>query len=88
MLPSDVVYKYKRGGCNATYNGETKLDFNVRICEHLDISHLTGKKVKIDNNKLTAVQEHLLCCNCSPSFEDSSILTMDSNSNGRRNFEY
>ena len=33
--------------------------FKVQICEHLDISHLTEKKVKIDNNKLTALQEHL-----------------------------
>ena len=29
--------------------------FEVQICEHLDISHLTEKKVKIDNNKLTAI---------------------------------
>ena len=33
--------------------------FEVQICEHLDISHLTEKKVKIDNNKLTVLQEHL-----------------------------
>ena len=33
----------------------------VRICEHLGISHLTGTKVKIENNY--AIQEHLLCCN-------------------------
>ena len=50
----------------------------MRICERLGISHLTGKKVKIDNNKLTAIQEHL-CCNYSPSFEDFSILTRESN---------
>ena len=37
------------------------------------------KKVKTDNNKLTAIQEHLLCCNYSPSFEDFSILTQKSN---------
>ena len=43
------------------------------------VSHLTDKKVKIDNNKLTAIQEHLLCCNYSPSFEDFSILTRESN---------
>ena len=34
-------------------------------------------KVKIDNNKLTAIQEQLLCS--SPSFEDFSILTSESN---------
>ena len=67
------------GGCNATYYGKTKRHFKVNICEHLGIPHLTEKKVKIDNNKLTAIQEHLLCCNYSPSFEDFSILTRESN---------
>ena len=52
---------------------------NVWICEHLGISHLTGKKVKIDNNKLTMIQKHLLCCNYSPSYEDFFILTRESN---------
>ena len=75
MLLSGLVYQYKCGGCNATYYGKTKRHFKVQICEHLGISHLTEKKVKIDNNKLTAIQEHLLCCNYSPSFEDFSILT-------------
>ena len=46
---------------------------------HLGISHLTGKKVKIDDNKLTVIQEHLLRCNNSPSFEDFSVLTRESN---------
>ena len=40
---------------------------------------LTKQKVKIDNNKLNVIQEHLLCCNYSPSFEDFSILTWESN---------
>ena len=40
--------------------------------------HISLKKVKIENNKLTAIEEHLLCCNCFPSFEDFSILTRDS----------
>ena len=58
-----LVYKYKCGGCDATCYGKTKRHFKIRICEHLGISHITGKKVKIDNNKLTTIQEHLLCCN-------------------------
>ena len=53
--------------------------FKVQICEHLGISHLTGKKVKIDHNKLTVIQKHLLCCNYSPSFEEFLILTRESN---------
>ena len=79
MLLSGLVYQYKCGGCNATYYGKTKRHFKVQICEHLGISHLTEKKIKIDNNKLTAIQEHLLCCNYCPSFEDFSILTRESN---------
>ena len=63
----------KCGGCNATYYGKTKHHFN------LGISHLTEKKVKIDNNKLTAIQEHLSCGNYSLSFEDFSILTRETN---------
>ena len=31
------------------------------------------------DNKLTAIQEHLSCCNYSPSFADFSILTRESN---------
>ena len=71
MLLSELVYKYECGGCNATYYGKTKRHFKVQI------SHLSGK-VKTDN-KLTAIQEHLFCCNCSPSLEDFSILTRESN---------
>ena len=56
---------------------KTKLHSEVRIYEHLGISDLTGKKLKIDNNKLTKIQEHLLYCNFSPSFEDFSILTRE-----------
>ena len=43
--------------------------------------HFTShwKKVKIDNNKLTAIQEHLFCCNYSPSFEDFPVLTKEIN---------
>ena len=77
MLLSGFVYKCKCGGCNATYYCKTKLHFEVRISEHLGISNLTGKKVKIDNKKLTAIQEHLLCCSYSPTFEGFSILTRE-----------
>ena len=46
---------------------------------HLGISHLTEKKVKMDSTKLTAIQEDLLCCNYSLSFEGFSILIRESN---------
>ena len=79
MLISGLVYKCKCGGCNAAYYEKTKGHFKVRICEHLGFSHLTRKKVKINNNKLTTIQQHLLCCNYSPFYEDLSILTKESN---------
>ena len=60
MSLSRLVYMYKCGGCSATYYGKTKHQFKVRIWEHSGISHFTGKKVKIDNNKLTTIQENLL----------------------------
>ena len=78
MFFSGLAYNYKCGGCNTTYYGKAKCHFKVRICEHLILSRLT-KKVKTDNNKVTALQEHLLCCNFSPSFEDFPILTRESN---------
>ena len=70
MLLSELVYKYKCGGSMLLIKGRSKV-----------ISHLTEKKVKIDdNNKLTAIQEYLLRCNYySPSLEDFSILTWETN---------
>ena len=79
ILLSELVYQYKCGGYNAAYYGITKCHFKVSICGYLGISPLTEKKVKIDNNTLTAIQEHLLCCNYSASFEEFSILTRKSN---------
>ena len=72
---------YKCSCYNATYYGKTKRHFKVRTCpNYLDISHLTGnwQQLEIDNNTLTAIQEHLLCWNYSPSFEDFSILFWES----------
>ena len=54
-----IVYKYRNCGCNATYYGNTKRNFKVQIYEHLNISHLIWKKVKIGINSLTAIQEQL-----------------------------
>ena len=78
MLLSGLVYMYSYGGCNAIYYGRTKHPFKLQVCEHLGISYLTEKKVKIDNNKPMAIQEQL-CWNYSSSFEDFSILTRESN---------
>ena len=48
FLSSGIVYKFKCGSFSATYYGKTKRLFKVRMCEHLGVSALTGKRVKWD----------------------------------------
>ena len=76
-MRSGIVYKFQCGGSNATYYGKTKCHFKVRMCEHLGISALTGKRVKGDDD--SAIKEHLLFCNHTPDFEDFSILATNNN---------
>ena len=73
LLRSSIVYKFQCGGYNSTCYGKTKLHFKDRMCEHVSISALTGKKVKGDDD--STIKEHLLFCNHAPDFEDFSILT-------------
>ena len=68
-----IVDRFRCGGCNATYYGEDKRHFKVKMCEHLGISVLTGKRVK--GNDESAITKHLSCCNRSPDFEDFISLT-------------
>ena len=67
-----MVYKFQCGLCNQSYHGEWVRHPNVRIEEHIGISPLTEKKVK---PKRSAVSNHLLLCNHSPSFQNFSVLT-------------
>ena len=55
------MYKRIFGLIIATYYGEIKLHFKVRMCEHLGVSALTGKRVKGDND--SAIIDHHLFCN-------------------------
>ena len=73
-LTSCVVYKFQCGLCNESYYGECVRHLNVRIGEHIGISPLTRKKLK---SKGSAVSDHLLFCNHSPSFENFSVLTKE-----------
>ena len=77
FLLSGIVYKFQCGSCNATYYDKTKRHFKVRMCEHLRMSALTGKRVKGDDD--SAITEHLLSCNRTPDFEDFSILATNNN---------
>ena len=76
FLHSGIVYKFQCGGCNATYYGNAKCHFRVRMCEHLGTSALTGKSVKGDDD--SAIRENLFC-NLAPYFEDFSILATNNN---------
>ena len=77
FLYSSIVYKFQCGSSNATYYGKTKRHFKVRMCEHLGISALTGKRVKGDDD--SAIKGHLLFCNHTPDFEDFSIPATNNN---------
>ena len=70
-LTSGIVYKFQCGLCNESYYGECVRLLNVRIGEHIEIWPLTKKKVKPTGS---AVSDHLLLCNHSPSFENFSVL--------------
>ena len=72
-----MALKFKCDGCNATYYGKTKHHFKIRMCEHLGVSALTGKRVKGDND--SAIKEHHLFCNYSSGFDDFCILASNNN---------
>ena len=77
FLRSGIVYKLKCGGCNTTYYCKTKHHFKVRMCEHVGVSALTGKRVKGDKD--SAIKKHHLFCNHSSGFDDFFILASNNN---------
>ena len=77
FLRSGIVYRFQCGSCNATYYCKTMRHFKIRMCKHLAISTLTGKRVKGDDD--STIKEHLLFCNHTPDFEDLSILATNNN---------
>ena len=78
FLRPGIVYRFQCGSCNATYYGRTKRHFKVRMCEHLGISTLTGKRVKgADDSAIE--EERISFCDHTPGFEDFSILATNNN---------
>ena len=73
-LTSGVAYKFQCGLCNESYYGEYMRHLNVRIGEHIGISPLTRKQVKPKNS---SVDDHLLFCNHSASYDNFCILTCE-----------
>ena len=61
---------------NLGYYGKTKRHFKVRVCEHLGITILTGKKIK--SPKKSAVFDHIFHTSHKASCFDFEILVKDS----------
>ena len=74
-LRSGIVYKFKCGGCNSTYIGESIRHSKRRFCEHMGISALTGKVLKGQN--ITSVRDHIKKCKCNVSLTDFTVLCRD-----------
>ena len=74
-LCSHLVYKFLCSNCNIPYYSETESHLNVRSREHLGLSALTGKCIKItNNNKKLAVKDHRFFFNQMGSIKEFSIL--------------
>ena len=76
-LHSHIVSKFLCSNCNITDYGKTEFRFKVKFGEHLSLSALTGKRV--NNDKKSAVKDHILLNDHVCSFEDFSILAYESN---------
>ena len=62
---------------NVTYYRKSKRHFKVKMCEHLGVSPLTGKRVKGGN--ISAIKEHHLFCKHSSGFDEFSLLASNNN---------
>ena len=60
------------GRCNSSYYSETGRHLKVRSEEHIEISSLTVRKVK--PSKESAIRDHLLNSNNTPSFDKFAII--------------
>ena len=63
--------------CNATYDGQTQRRFFMRASEHLSITPLTGKFVKMP--KKSAIFDHMFLDSHKASFDNFLILSKESN---------
>ena len=77
-LTSGIIYKFQCGSCNASYYGQTKRHFKVRVSEHMGVSPLTGK-LKAPYYRMTAIREHMLSSVHQVSMRDFSILANANN---------
>ena len=74
-LTSGVIYQCKCGSCNATYIGKSIRHCKVRYCEHLNVSHLTGKRLLKYTH--SAVGDHILQHQHDIVLDDFSIIAKE-----------
>ena len=72
-----LVYNFKCNSCNAEYIGKTKRHYRTRTSEHIGVSPLTGKWVKI-TLKLQPYMITSFFCKTVVCPEDFSILAKSS----------
>ena len=75
MFHTNLVYKSKCNICNDIYYGKTKHHFKVRTCLHLDITPLTGRKVK--SLKESALFDHIVHTGHNASSDDFETLVKE-----------
>ena len=62
---------------SANYYSQARRHLYVRAAEHMVISYLTNKPVKIV--KQSIISDHLLTCDCNRNFDDFAILSNETN---------
>ena len=72
---SGIIYRYRYS--NVTYYGKTFCHFYTKATEHMTISNLKKKRLKIV--KQSSIYDHLLQCNCTINFNHFDILAAESN---------
>ena len=76
-MRSLLCYKFQCSSCSATYYGQTKRHFKVRVSEHIGVSARAGKNIK--STKKSVVRDHMSVCNNIVSFKDISVLANGTN---------
>ena len=75
LMCSNVIYKYKCSGCDATSYGETKRHLIIRCREHLGIN-TAGQKIK---SNFSSIGDHISKSGYKASFDDFEIISKTDN---------
>ena len=72
---SGIIYRYTCSNCKVTYYEITFRHFYTRAAEHMGISNLIRKRLKIVQQ--SAISDHPLQCNCTIIFDDFDNLAAE-----------